>query len=212
MDLLKISTFSVSGFLSPKASSSPYLPQRKYSSPYTRKSKKHQYEKIQKHGAAVEGERWWVARARGVKETPHARAATDANVARVYAHAVAQVSAPLGAPKPSRGHLDVSLSVCGVQRHRGSQGALRRRIERAIDARSKFTSGSLRVRCLDRPGGARARLSPHVERAPEPSSQFFGIGVAGSKDLQSSDRSEPEGLALCERKAGHTDGSSSYVF
>ena len=38
-------------------------------------------------------ERWWVARARGVKETPHARAATDANVARVYAHAVAQVSA-----------------------------------------------------------------------------------------------------------------------
>ena len=77
LDLLKISTFSVSGFLSPKASSSPYLPQRKYSSPYTRKSKTPQYEKIQKHGAAVEGERWWVARARGVKETPHARAATS---------------------------------------------------------------------------------------------------------------------------------------
>ena len=47
LDLLKISTFSVSGFLSPKASSSPYLPQRKYSSPYTRKSKKHHFEKIQ---------------------------------------------------------------------------------------------------------------------------------------------------------------------
>ena len=64
LDLLKISTFSVSGFLSPKASSSPYLPQRKYSSSYTRKSKKHQYEKIQKHGAAVEGGRdgGWPAR------------------------------------------------------------------------------------------------------------------------------------------------------
>ena len=40
---------------------------------------------------------------------------------------------------------------------------------------------------------------------------FFGIGVAGSKDLQSSDRSEPEGLALCERKPGTLNSASSYV-
>ena len=48
----------------------------------------------------------------------------------------------------------------------------------------------------------RNRTRKVASPAPEPSSQFFGIGVAGSEDLQSSDRSEPEGLALCERKPG----------
>ena len=106
-----------------------------------------------------------MARAPGVKETPHACASSDANIARVYAHAAAQVSAPLGAPKPSSGHLDVSLSMCGVQRHRGSHGALRRRIWRAIDARSKATSESSRVRCLHRARAARERaLQLHTAR------------------------------------------------